>query len=68
MKESGLTEYWKKKYWPKVRQCNPDQRRFGPRSLTIRDMLSAFIIWGIGAGISFLIFVVEVIASWLSGY
>ena len=67
MKESGLTEYWRKKYWPTVSQCNPALRRFGPRALSIQDMHSAFIIWGIGAGISFLIFVTEVIASWLLG-
>ncbi len=38
MKESGLTEYWRKKHWPSLRQCNQAFRKFGPRSLTLDDI------------------------------
>ena len=65
MKESGLTEYWRKKHWPSLRQCNLAFRKFGPRSLTLDDIQSAFFIWGLGAGLALISFAIEYLAFFI---
>jgi hypothetical protein len=60
MLESGLTEYWRTKYWPSKNKCN-DLKGNGPviRSLTLYDLQSAFLILFMGSVLSALAFIVE---------
>lgn len=63
MLEAGLIDYWKnKEFSPAVKQCNssPMMRiSNGPRSLTIRDLQSPFLIWGFGVVLSLMAFCFE---------
>ncbi len=59
MKETGLTEYWRKKHWPSIRQCNQAFHEFGPRSLKLDDVQSAFFILALGAGLALISFAIE---------
>lgn len=72
MTETGLMDYWKKKLWPSSsnnRRCNTaGPRREGPRSLSLDDMQSPFVIWGIGSGLALIVFILEKMIHWIYGH
>ena len=59
MTESGLIEYWRKRLWPSIKQCDPANQKYGPRRLDLDSFQSPFLIWGIGAALALAAFVVE---------
>ena len=59
MLESGLTEYWRRRLWPSVQQCNPSNQKHGPRKLQLDDIQSPFLIWGIGICLALIVFIIE---------
>ncbi len=61
MIETGLMKYWLAKYWPKTNKCTDPktQKRQGVRSLTLRDMVSAFLVLALGIVLAAGAFLVE---------
>ena len=59
MIESGLIEYWRKRLWPSVNQCDPANQKHGPRRLNLYSFQSPFLIWGIGSAVALTIFIAE---------
>lgn len=63
--ETGLMRYWKSRQLPNIEKClikehepfRDEVQRTAP--LTIRHLSGAFVLLGIGAGISVFIFLVE---------
>lgn len=66
MMESGLMEYWRKKYLSVKNYCTGYQT-YGTllRRLTIEDIRSAFIVWFVGMTIAFITLVAEVISYYI---
>ncbi len=59
MIESGLMSYWRRKYWPFTEECNDNsllRNNNGNRahSLSMVDLQSAFLIFGLGTGLAFI--------------
>lgn len=56
MIESGLMSYWRKKYWPFTEECHHNSLRNnndnGAHSLSMVDLQSAFLIFGLGIGLA----------------
>jgi hypothetical protein len=67
MVEGGLIDYWRQKIsqTKNVKQCNSLNRKQTniPRSLSLNDVQSLFLIYGFGVIISFAIFFIEILAS-----
>jgi len=68
MMESGLTEYWRKKLWPKFPtnvECqaqSADGTNSGElRRLSLKDIQSPFFVLIIGAGLALSAFLLEII-------
>ena len=59
MIESGLIEYWRRRLWPFVKQCDPAYQKYGPRRLDLDSFQSPFLIWGIGSALALVAFVTE---------
>ena len=59
MVQSGLIAYWRKRLWPPERQCDPSDQKYGPRPLNLDSFQSPFLVWGIGAALALVAFVVE---------
>ena len=60
MIESGLTEYWRRRLWPSIEQCDPQSyQKQGPRSLKLDDIQSPFLIWAIGICSAVIVFLIE---------
>lgn len=63
--ESGLLPFWLKRYTPNVDKClvgkTKPQRRMMP--FTLLDLSSAFLFLGIGVGLSFFTFLLEVMTQ-----
>ena len=59
MIEGGLTEYWRRRIWPMVKQCDHAHQSHEPRSLKLDDIQSPLLIWGIGMCLALTAFSVE---------
>jgi hypothetical protein len=63
--ESGLLPFWLKRYTPNIDKClvgkTKPQRRMMP--FTLLDLSSAFLFLGIGVGLSFFTFLLEVMTQ-----
>jgi hypothetical protein len=60
MIDTGLADYWRRKYTPLKNKCSdPDGNRQTKRKLTLRDLQSAFFILGVGALVALLAFIGE---------
>ena len=59
MIESGLIEHWRKRLWPSTHQCDPANKKNGPRRLNLLSFQSHFLIWGIGSALALASFIVE---------
>ena len=58
--ETGLNDHWYKSYMPTGENCRTDQlRRMRNVSLKLADLSSAFFVWGIGIGVTVVVFIVE---------
>lgn len=75
MMESGLTEYWRKKLWPKIPanvQCQSQSAGATDsgelRRLSLKDIQSPFLILIIGAGLALTAFLLEIIIFHLFRY
>ncbi len=65
MAEFGLVGYWSKKILPKLDQCQLDNYRKASakrKVLSLNDLMGPFIFLLAGIGMSFLVFLLEVIA------
>ncbi len=68
MMESGLTEYWRKRLWPKFptkARCQA-QSAYGTdsgelRRLSLKDIQSPFFVLIIGVGLALTAFLLEII-------
>ena len=66
MLESGIIAYWKKRLWPSVKQCDPANFKYSPRSLHLDDMQSPFLVLAVGMVVAIAVFVMEHIQHYLS--
>ncbi len=61
MVETGLTQYWQRKYWPPKSSCPSKGPSRSGKRLSKRDMASAFVLFAIGSTASVIAFVVEIL-------
>jgi hypothetical protein len=59
MTETGLTDYWRKKYWPSRNKCTDSNKQQEARSLNLDDLQSAFLVLAVGISISAIAFLFE---------
>ena len=59
MIESGLVDYWRKRLWPSVKQCDLINRKYEPRRLNLDSFQSPFLILGIGSALALATFIAE---------
>jgi hypothetical protein len=59
MTETGLTDYWRKKYWPSRNKCTDSNKQQEARSLNLDDLQSAFLVLAVGISISAITFLFE---------
>ena len=60
MVDTGLADFWRRKYMPPKNKCSdPDGHRQTTRKLALRDLQSAFFILGVGALLALLAFIGE---------
>ena len=60
MIDTGLVDFWRRKYMPPKNKCSdPDGQRQTTSKLTLRDLQSAFFILGVGALLAVLTFIGE---------
>jgi len=63
MLESGLINHWHKEIWPSINQCESNEKNYTLRTLKLQDMLSPFLIWGLGLTLALTCFIFENIAN-----
>lgn len=63
--ENGLLKRWITKYYPNIEKCRvKNWKPTGKASaLKLNDMWGAFVLLGLGLSVSFLIYLMELIAS-----
>jgi len=66
MIESGLIDYWRKRLWSSSKQCDPINRKYGPRQLDLDSFQSPFLIWGTGTTLALAAFFTENIMFYFS--
>ena len=59
MHQSGLLEYWRKKFFPSVSYCDWTLSKTKPRKLNLGDVQSPFLILGLGLSLAFIAFITE---------
>ena len=67
MTETGLTEYWRKKYWPSRNKCTDSNKQQEARSLNLDDLQSAFLVLAVGISVSTVAFLFELMIFKLKG-
>jgi hypothetical protein len=61
----GLPNYWENRYFSKKAVCQLDARKKNvrPFPLKLNQFSSTFFVLGVGSGVSFLVFILEIIYS-----
>ena len=66
MVEGGLIDYWRQKISSKSsKQCDSinGKQKINPHSLSLNDMQSLFLIWGIGIVLSLTTLAIEIVVA-----
>ena len=66
MIEAGLTERWRRNYWPKKNKCTDISRGQQIRKLNLLDLQSAFLVLAVGLALATLAFIGEHVHNILS--
>jgi hypothetical protein len=67
LRQLGLLNHWANSFLPRPYQCSAPLASLRPTSnerLTLNYLSSAFLLYGVGVGVSILAFVLEVISTW----
>lgn len=68
--EAGLYDFWKKIHTPSMEKCNLNKyqgNKGKPKAIRFIELSNAFLILGVGVGLSILAFLAERIASIYAG-
>ena len=62
MMETGLTQYWRTKYWPRKNRSTDDNNNSHKiKSLNFSDLKSVFLVFAIGVTLATATFLIELI-------
>lgn len=67
LRQLGLLNHWANSFLPRPYRCSAPLASLRPTSnerLTLNYLSSAFLLYGVGVGVSILAFVLEVISTW----